>query len=500
MPEKSIVIIGAGLAGLAAGCYGRMNGYHTRIVEHHSEPGGVATAWEHGGYHVDGGIHYLMGHKPGPACYELYRQLGLLQNLRYPDLTTFVRYTDEVSGKQVSFTHDLDRLARDLKNIAPEDAGFIDEFIAGARAMRRADLFALMETPPELMGPFGPIKQLWGMRRVLRYFGGKFNLSVEQYAQAVKNDDLRRMLVNFFLPEVPVWFVLLLLALLAEKQLGLLEGGCTDFVAGLAERYRGLGGEINYHATVKEIIVEHDRAVGVRLTDGAEHRADVVVSAGDGHSTIFKLLGGRYVDRKITERYENWKLLPPVVTLSFGVTRTFADEPPLNFHFLKTPVVIGKVTVPGFPVRLFNYGGKFAPPGKTVVQVLVHTDWDYWHELQKDYPRYDAEKKRVAADVLARLEVHYPGITSQVEMTDIATPLTTWRYTLNREGSFMGWLPTPKAMRTLVLKTLPGLSNFYMAGQWVAPGGGVPPCLYSGRHIIQILCKRDGKRFSASVP
>ena len=82
----------------------------------------------------------------------------------------------------------------------------------------------------------------------------------------------------------------------------MLEGGCTDFVAGLTERYRGFGGEINYRATVKEIIVEHDRAVGVRLTDGTEHRADVVVSAGDGHSTIFKLLGGRYVDRKITER------------------------------------------------------------------------------------------------------------------------------------------------------------------------------------------------------
>jgi len=41
--EKSIIIIGAGLAGLSAGCYGQMNGYQTRILEHHSEPGGVAT-------------------------------------------------------------------------------------------------------------------------------------------------------------------------------------------------------------------------------------------------------------------------------------------------------------------------------------------------------------------------------------------------------------------------------------------------------------------------
>jgi hypothetical protein len=38
-----------------------------------------------------------------------------------------------------------------------------------------------------------------------------------------------------------------------------------------------------------------------------------------------------------------------------------------------------------------------------------------------------------------------------------------------------------------------------MAGQWVVPGGGVPPCFYSARHVIQILCQSDGKKFSTSV-
>jgi phytoene dehydrogenase-like protein len=250
---------------------------------------------------------------------------------------------------------------------------------------------------------------------------------------------------------------------------------------------------------VKEILVENHHAVGVRLAGGQEYRADVVVSAGDGFSTIFELLGGRYVDRKTKERYETWKRICPVVTISFGVAREFSDEPPLNFYFLKDPITIGAVTLDGFPVRIFNYG-KFSPPGKTVVQALLHTDWQFWKDLLEDRPRYDSEKKRVCAEVLARLETHYPGITSQVEVTDIATPFTTWRYTLNHQGSFMGWSPTPAAMRTQVAKTLPGLNNFYMAGQWVMPGGGVPPCLYSGRQVIQILCRRDRKRFSTNVP
>ena len=53
----SIIIIGAGIAGLAAGCYAQMNGYKTKIFELHELPGGLCTAWERKGYVFDGCIH-----------------------------------------------------------------------------------------------------------------------------------------------------------------------------------------------------------------------------------------------------------------------------------------------------------------------------------------------------------------------------------------------------------------------------------------------------------
>jgi len=65
MPDKSIIIIGAGLAGLATGIYAQACGYRTRIFEHHTLPGGVCTAWKRHGYTVDGCIHWLMGARPG---------------------------------------------------------------------------------------------------------------------------------------------------------------------------------------------------------------------------------------------------------------------------------------------------------------------------------------------------------------------------------------------------------------------------------------------------
>ena len=49
-------------------------------------------------------------------------------------------------------------------------------------------------------------------------------------------------------------------------------------------------------------------------------------------------------------------------------------------------------------------------------------------------------------------------------------------------------------------KTLPGLKNFYMAGQWVEPGGSLPTAVMSGRNVTQIICKRDKRSFITTVP
>jgi phytoene desaturase len=500
--DQSIVIIGAGLAGLATGCYAQMNGYQSRIFEHHSHPGGVAAAWTRSDYLIDGGIHFVMGHRPGTALYELYRQLGIVPANRFVDLQTYGRFVDEASGHRVEVTQDLDRLARDLKALSPADARIVDELIAGARAMQGLDMSEMgLSKPPELMGPLDQLKDMWAMRRLLRFVVGRYGGSVADYVQAVRAPWLRTCIENLFLPEVPVYFIFMILALLADGQLGLIEGGCVDFVGAIEKQYLALGGEVTYKAKVAEVLVDDDRAVGVRLTDGSEHRAGAVVSAADGHSAIFKMLGGRYVDDKIRDRYATWKTFAPLMMVSYGVAREFPDEPAFASIALERPLTIHDRAIKAMFIRIFNYSPAFAPPGKTVIQAEFETEWDYWNDLQQaDRASYDAEKERVAAEVLERLELHYPGISSLVEVTDVSTPYTTWRYTLNRQGTWGGWLITPEVLRMSIERTLPGLSNFYMAGQWVMPGGSVPFSLYSGCHAVQLLCRQDGKPFSTTTP
>lgn len=501
MAEKSILIIGAGLAGLSAGCYAQMNGYRSHIFEHHTAPGGVAAAWKRQGYLIDGGIHFLMGHRPGQPIYEMYRELGTAQANRFLDMTTYGHFIDEASGCHVEVTSDLKRLADDLKALSPADARAIDDLIASAHAMQGLDMSEMgMGKPPELVSRLDRLKDMWQLRRAFKYFSGKYARPISEYVRTIHHPQVRQVIENLFLPEVPVWFILSLLGMLADRQMGLLEGGCLGFVLPIEKRYQDLGGQITYRATVSAILVENHRAVGVRLADGTVHRADIVVSTADGYSTIYQMLGGHYVNERINHQYRDSKLVRPMVMVSFGVAREFPGEPSTSIIKLAHPFALGHGSIDGITLRIFNYSDKFAPPGKTVVQAIFETEWDFWSELHKERARYDAEKERVAAEVLARLEAHYPGISPQVEITDVATPYTTWRYTLNHKGAYMGWLPTPELLRRTMPRTLPGLANFYMAGQWALPGGGVPPCLYSGRHVVQLLCHRDKRPFSRSMP
>lgn len=502
MSGRSVIIIGAGLAGLSAGCYCQMNGYETQIFEHHNVPGGVAATWKRKGYTIEGGIHFLMGHRPGSETYTMYQELGTAQANRFLDMPNYGCFLDQATGRNVTVVSDLDQFAASLKAISPADAKTVDFLIDGAKGMRGA--IAITESmlrPPELKGRLGGLRDLWEMRGFLKYMSGAYNRPVAKFARQLRDPFVRFIVENLFLPDVPVSFTMMILSMVANDEAGLLENGSVGFVLPIEKRYRDLGGRITYRATVEKILVENDRAVGVRLADGSEHSADTVVSAADGYSTIFGMLDGRYADDQTRSRYANWRLLNPYLMVSFGMARQFPDDPPFNTIRLQRPLIVGNRTAPFIFLRVFNYTEQFAPPGKTVIQVEFEGDWEFWSTLRtEDRPRYYAEKQRIAAEVLERIESLYPGVASQVEVVDVATPYTTWRYTRNHKGSFEGWLPTPEVIMTTIPRTLPGLKDFYMAGQWVVPGGGVPTCLYSGRHVAQILCRRDGKRFVTSMP
>ena len=155
-------------------------------------------------------------------------------------------------------------------------------------------------------------------------------------------------------------------------------------------------------------------------------------------------------------------------------------------------------------LELFGLDPRMAPPGKGTFKVELTTSYSYWDALHQDRERYDAEKQRVAEVVIDQLEPRFPGLKGQIEVVDVATPITYERYTGNWQGSMEGWLLTTKTMPMSagrgMDKTLPGLAGFYMIGQWVEPGGGVPTAAMSARRVMEMICKQNGKTFEAQVP
>jgi phytoene dehydrogenase-like protein len=270
-----------------------------------------------------------------------------------------------------------------------------------------------------------------------------------------------------------------------------------------------LGGEIRYGTRVVEILTERtgasDRVRGVRLADGGEEPAEVVVSAADGHATIYEMLGGRYVDEELRGCYERGALplFPPILFIGVGVANDFAAETRriTGLHFpLAEPIEAGAVVRHELAARIVNFDPAMAPEGKTVITVMMEADGEYWCGLrEKDKKKYAAEKARIGEAVVRALDGRFPGLKDQVEMLDVATPATTVRYTGNWRASFEGWLPTPKYLAKGLPCRLPGLDDFYMAGQWVQPGGGLPSGVMTARQVQQRICKRDGVAFRTSM-
>ena len=496
---KTINIIGAGIAGLAAGCYAQMNGYETQIFEMHDRPGGVCTSWKRKDYTIDACLHWLVGSNPKSNFYPIWEELGAVQNRQFVNFDEFRRIEDK-DGKAFIIYGDLDRLEKHMIELAPEDKNIIQSFIGGARNLTKFNLPT--EKAPELYNAYDMLKMGINIVPVLGTFMKWRKVSTADVARWFKNPFLRRAFYDAFggeMDDFSAFVMMMSLAWQHKKEAGYPIGGSLPLAQAIEKRYLHLGGKIHYKSPVKKILVDNNQATGIQLTDGHKRHSDIVISAADGHNTIFNMLDSKYINDKIKGYYDKLPLFPPLVYIGLGVSRDFSGSPHHISYMLDKPLSIGNRLQNNIGVTIYNYDPTLAKPGKTVIVSMFNSDYDYWKKLKQENPkRYTEEKEQIADQLVAFLDTRFPGLAKQVEMRDVATPLTWERYSGNWHGAYEGWLVTGRTFMMRMGKELPGLGNFYMAGQWVEPGGGVPTAAMSGRNVTQIICKRDKKKFTTS--
>jgi phytoene dehydrogenase-like protein len=501
MNEKSVLIIGAGVAGLAAGCYARMNGYKATIFELHNLPGGLCMAWERKGYTFDGCIHYLFGSGEGQPFHQMWRELGAVQGRQFVHHDEYQRITD---GDQTLIVYaDPDRLEQHMLELSPGDARLIRQFCAGVRQFTRFDLWALYDKPRALYsgqewGQFG-LKMLPFLQPMMRWG----LVSAKSFGARFKSRFLQRAVAQMFSwEEAPVMMGMFLLAYLHNRNAGFPVGASLEFARALERRFLELGGEIHYDSQVQRVLVKDDRAIGVRLYSDDEITGDYVISASDGRTLHYDLLGGRYITKKIARRYDGHLPMHTQVQVSLGVKRDLSAEPHWMTYLLDEPLELTGDPRYEIGVKHYCFDPTLAPAGKSAMELMIRSDYDYWQNL---FGRrvYDSEQREITNDVLARIDQWYPGLRADVEVMDEATPLSYERYTNNWQGATTGFLLSREVMPSLVMgvdKRIRGLDNLYLAGQWVEPGGGVPMSAASGRAAVQLICHADGKPFEAFEP
>ena len=489
MSNKSIIIIGAGIGGLSAGCYAQMNGFNTEIFEMHNLPGGQCTAWKRSGFTFDGCIHHLAGCKPGALLYGMWEELGALPTRKtiFPD--DMCQVEDE-TGKRFTVYIDLERLQQHMLELAPEDTEPIKGYIKACRSFIDLDF---LDIPLLTRAAF--TKRFFKMMTVM-----KWQVPMSKYAQKFQNPYLRKVFptIQYDWTETPTFVHLNMIGNCYSKNYGVPAGGSLEFSRAIEQRYVKLGGTMHYNSKVDKIIVENDKAVGVHLIDGTEHREDIVISDSFCYSTVFNLLEGKYLDDKVKAQYAKPKdEVEMGIHVSLGLSRDLSKEPRALVLFLEKPLKIADEERTKLDLELFGYDSSLAPAGKSVLKVLLKTKYSYWKELHKDPHRYAAEKQQLASTVLQKLEKRFPGIQSQVESLDVATPMTTERYTGVGPQFDVNWglFGTLSFIRSKP-KMLPGLNSFFMVGG----AAGLPGCAAQGRNAISAICKQQGKPFKTVKP
>ncbi len=494
---KSIIIIGAGMGGLAAGIYGQMNGYDTQVFEMHTKPGGQCASWQRKGYTFDACVHHFFGCRPGSEVNKLWQEIGVMPRELVPlRECTAVASPD---GTLMLDYYDPEKLRQALLKLSPEDSKAIDDYVKAIRVIAKTGMAETMLGSP--------------LRAMLRHLPSMLSaqkgskVTMGEYAQRFSDPFLRRAfaLLMYSQPATPVLMHLMWQAGGGSKDIQWPVGGAAGLARSVEQRYLELGGKARYGSRVERILVENNRAVGVRLADGTEHRTDIVISNADGRRTIMEMLEGKYINDTVrgycTPLTDE---TPFAVSVFLGVNRDLSSEPSSLVMLLDQPVSIADHEYDSIEMQIYGFDRTMAPPGKGTIKIELPASYDYWRRLSCDREKYKQAKQKIAEQVVTILEGHFPGIKGQVEAIDVATLMTWERYM----GGSQGWFTMPNRKFDFTVKedridkkfkmTLPGLSGFYFVGIWATQMASLFNNANSGKTAIRRICEKDGRKFKAT--
>jgi phytoene dehydrogenase-like protein len=428
----------------------------------------------------------------------MWHDLGALPR----ELVTIEQCTAVASlnGKMFVDYYDLERLQKTLLNLSPADSAMIEQYIRLIKAFANEKIDDAMSS--------GSFWKMIGILPLIFPIRKWMKMNMHTFAEQFSDPFLRKAFAELVYanPDGPLFFHCMRHAGGMSGDIQWPVGGAGELIKSIERRYLALGGKVHYSNKVEKILVENDKAVGITLADGSEHRADIIISNADGRKTILNMLDGKYINDTIRDYCNQIQDETPfAVDVFLGVNRDLSNEHSSLVLLLEQPVTIANHKYESIEAQLYGFDNSMAPTGKGTIKVELWASYTYWQQLyNSDREKYKQEKQKVAEQVIEILERRFQGIKNQVEVIDVCTLMTWERYM----GGTQGWFNLPNRKIDFSMKedlsdknfkmTLPGLSNFYFVGIWATVMGSLAHNALSGKTIIRCICKKDDKEFKST--
>ena len=477
------IVIGSGIGGLVTATQLAAKGANVLVLERYIIPGGSAGYFERQGYRFDVGASMIFGFGTKGTTNLLTRALEAVDTSieTIPDPVQINYHLP--NNLEIRVHRDYEKFIQELISQFPHEAEgirkFYDECWQVFNCLNAMELLSL-EEPRYLTRVF--FQHPFACLGLVKYLPQNVGDIARRYISDPS-------LLKFIDIECYCWSVVpaektpMINAgmVFSDRHYGGInypKGGVGQIAQKLVEGLEKKGGKIQYKARVKEIILENNKAVGVRLADGREYRGQRIISNATRWDTFDKLFptAKPKKEQKWQERYQK---SPSFLSLHLGVKAEIVPETTDCHHILlenwdNMEAPEGTIFL-SIPTLL---DPSLAPAGCHIFHAFTPSWIENWQSLSPQ--DYHQEKEQAAARIVQRLEKIFPGLEAALDYQEVGTPRTHRRF-LGRDDGTYGPIPKKKLMGLLAMPfnqtAIPGL---YCVGDSTFPGQGLNAVAFSG--------------------
>ena len=488
LQDLNIVVIGAGVGGLAAGALLARKGAIVTVLEAQDYPGGCAATFSRNGYRFDAGATIGCGFHAGAPMEILGKELGITWPIVQEPVAWQYRYGKLHLDLHPNRLNILERFPRSAPFWAEQKAlakqlwhlseGGLSWPVMGARDLARlarksiAGLSGTLHLLPLARKTASEWLASYGLDTdadFVRFIDAQLLISVQTTS---KHANAINAAIALDLPVVGAYHV---------------NGGIGTVSRLLASSIEENGGAVLYRKQVIRIDSVRRQVFGLETSDGSAIAADYVLAnlTPDSLDLFIESEGEPAVEKKESSLWSAF-------TLYLGM------EPAL-FSALPS----SHVQIIGSSGELAEGNSIFvsvssadepegAPAGLCAVTVSTHTRPEPWFEAKKRGDAAYRELKRTYTErVLDVLSEQFPDARNAIRSITAATPVTWERYTGRVQGCVGGY---PQISLFKVRGPLTRFDNLFFVGDSIFPGQSLPGVVTGARRTIELLLQRNTKR------